>query len=67
MRTVWDWGAYVERLEGGWLKSPDPDADAGNPQDWVEETYKAARAMRNTVPTDATLTDDYLSASIARS
>jgi hypothetical protein len=59
MKTVWDWGAYVERLEGGWLKSPDPNADAGNPQDWVEETHKAARAMWNAVPTDATLTDDY--------
>jgi hypothetical protein len=59
MKTVWDWGAYVTRLEDGWLKSPDPNADAGTPQDWVEQTHKEARAMWNAVPADATLTDDY--------
>jgi hypothetical protein len=52
-------GAYVTRLENAWLKSPDPNANAGDPQQWVEETHKEARAMWNAVPADATLTDDY--------
>jgi hypothetical protein len=34
-KTVWDWGAYVERLEDGWLKSEEAaGADSGAPLDW---------------------------------
>jgi S1/P1 Nuclease len=59
MKTVWDWGAYITRLEEGWLKSPDPNAEAGTPQDRVEQSDKEARVMWNEVPADTTLTDVY--------
>ena len=32
--TMWSWGAYVDRLEGGWLTSPEAKVwTAGRPQD----------------------------------
>jgi hypothetical protein len=59
LKTVWDWGAYVDRLENGWLKAPPANADAGSPTDWVEQTHQAARIVWNLVPADFTLNDEY--------
>jgi S1/P1 Nuclease len=45
-KTVFAWGSYVERLEGGWLKSPDAaGADGGTPTEWALEAHKAAQTI----------------------
>ena len=69
-RTVWDWGAYVERLESGWLKTPEAKAEdpATNhtPIDeatfiaWAEQAHKAARTVWYLRPADEVLDDRYL-------
>src|SRR5580704_18937180 len=41
-KVVWDWGAYVDRLEDGWLKSAEatrPGIEGGTVVDWAEETH----------------------------
>lgn len=61
-RTVWDWGAYVDRLETGWLLSADarnPGIDGGTPHDWAIETHKAAQAVWNRLPGNNELDDGY--------
>jgi hypothetical protein len=67
---VWDWGAYVDRLEDGWLKTPEAKAEdpAVNhaPIDektfiaWAEETHKAAQTVWYGRPADDVLDDRYL-------
>jgi hypothetical protein len=69
-RTVWDWGAYVDRLENGWLKTAEAKAEdpAANhaPIDettfiaWAEETHKAAQTVWHRLPADEVLDDSYL-------
>jgi hypothetical protein len=45
-KTVFAWGSYVERLENGWLNSPDAvGAEGGTPTDWALEAHKAAQDM----------------------
>ncbi len=47
-KVVWDWGAYVDRLEQGWLKGQDalvPGLDGGTAADWANETHQAARTV----------------------
>lgn len=59
-RTVWDWGAYVERLENGWLTSEEArGADGGSPLDWALESHQAAQTLWNLTPSDGVLGDDY--------
>jgi len=61
-KSVWDWGAYVDRLEVGWLKSPEAmqtGIDGGTPLEWAEETHKMARAVWNLRPADNVLDDRY--------
>jgi hypothetical protein len=44
--TTWSWGAYVDRLETGWLSSPEAQANAdGTPATWGEETHRVARGV----------------------
>jgi nuclease S1 len=69
-KTTWAWGAYVDRLEAGWLTSPEaqaedptrnptlPDADAL--RNWAEETHKAAHTVWYLRPADDVLDDRYL-------
>jgi len=65
---VWDWGAYVDRLEGGWLKSADAKTEAADRSPighasfvkWAEETHKDAIVVWNKRPADNVLTDQYL-------
>ena len=60
MKTVWDWGAYVERLEAGWLKSAEASAlTIGTPTDWIVETHKEAQTVWNLVPANKVLDDSY--------
>jgi S1/P1 Nuclease len=71
MRTVWDWGAYVNRLSDGWLatsqdaKAEDPDTnrtpiDKDVLKNWAEETHKAAGTVWYLRPADDVLDDRYL-------
>ena len=69
-KTVWAWGAYVDRLETGWLASPEaqaedpaknlaaPDADAL--RKWAEEAHQAAHTVWYLRPADDVLDDRYL-------
>lgn len=69
-RVVWDWGAYVDRLEDGWLKTAEAQAEdpAANhaPIDektfiaWAEETHRAAQTVWYGRPADDVLDDRYL-------
>ena len=69
-RTVWDWGAYVDRLENGWLKSSDAKAedpvanraaiDEKTFIAWAEETHRAAQTVWYGRPADDVLDDRYL-------
>ena len=60
-KTVWDWGAYVERLEAGWLKSKaaQPGIHGGAPLDWALETHRAAQQVWALTPADKVLDDAY--------
>jgi hypothetical protein len=62
MKTVWDWGAYVERLETGWLTSPEaqsPGIDGGTTVNWAEQTHQAAQTVWNLVPATKVLDEGY--------
>jgi hypothetical protein len=69
-KVVWDWGAYVDRLEDGWLKSEDAKQESADrsPIDravivkWAEDTHKAAVSVWNLRPADNVLDDNYLNA-----
>ena len=62
-RTVWDWGAYVTRLEDGLLQSATlrAQAVAGGPEQWALQTHAVARAVWNdtVLPADGTLGEAY--------
>ncbi len=61
-RTVWNWGSYVDRLEAGWLATPeaaDPAAVAGTPTDWVLQTHAAAQIVWNDKPANDVLDEAY--------
>jgi hypothetical protein len=59
-KTVFAWGSYVERLEGGWLKSPEAaGADGGTPVGWAQEAHKAAQTVWAAKPANNILTDTY--------
>jgi len=60
MKTVWDWGAYVERLEAGWLKTTEANSlNIGMPTDWIVETHGEAQTVWNLVPINKVLDDGY--------
>ena len=56
--TTWSWGAYVDRLEGGWLASPAAKGvDGGTPAEWAEETHRAARSVWEQLPANRVVDD----------
>ena len=58
--TTWSCGAYVDRLESGWLASPEAQgADGGTPSEWAEETHLAARAVWEQLPGSRVVDDAY--------
>jgi hypothetical protein len=62
--TVWDWGRYVDLLEtgNGWLTTAEAQAggiDGGTPEQWAEETHKAAEAVWALLPENSVLGDAY--------
>jgi nuclease S1 len=59
-KTAWSWGAYVDRLEEGWLNSAEANgADGGSFVDWAEGTHKAAQTVWNVLPANRVLDDVY--------
>ena len=61
-KTVRNWGAYVARLEAGWLKSPqaaDPNISSSSPAHWALETHRAAQQVWALTPQNKILDDDY--------
>jgi nuclease S1 len=59
--TVWDWGAYVRRLQESWLPGKDvKQLTAGTTVEWTEEAHKAARDVAFKAPMNADLGQDYL-------
>jgi hypothetical protein len=56
--TVWDWGAYVDRLEGGWLKANE-DKAGGTPLDWALQSHAVAAQVWPLTPEDRKIGDDY--------
>jgi acid phosphatase len=62
LRTVWDWGAYLDNLEQGWLAGPEATTagiDGGSPADWAVETHKAGQAVWALTPANKVLDDAY--------
>ena len=59
-KTTWDWGAYVDRLEDGWLKTSEARDDADDSLiDWATQTHAAAQIVWNQLPDDHVLDDNY--------
>ena len=61
-KTVWNWGAFVERLERGWLQSAEAQQagiDGGTPEDWANETHRMAQTVWDLRPTNDVLDDRY--------
>jgi acid phosphatase len=59
---VWDWGAYVDNLEQGWLVGPEAQTagiDGGSPADWAVETHQAGQTVWAMTPADKKLDDAY--------
>jgi nuclease S1 len=62
---VWDWGHYVDRLEGegGWLQSAEAHKtgiDGGTPEQWAIATHGYAPTVWMLRPADNVLDDRYL-------
>ncbi|HEX4327727.1 MAG TPA: S1/P1 nuclease, partial [Burkholderiales bacterium] len=58
--TAWSWGAYVDRLELGWLASPQAQGvDGGSPADWAAASHAQAQIAWNMLPADHRLGDEY--------
>jgi len=58
--TVWNWGAYVDRLEEGWLRGADTSAQAaGTPAAWADETRALGQQVWDAMPASRVLGDDY--------
>lgn len=62
-KTTWNWGAYVDRLESGWLTSPQAQgADGGNFVEWATGTHANAQQVWNQLPANKVLDDTYYQA-----
>jgi len=60
--VAWNWGAYVNRLEGGWLAGAEAraaDADGGSAADWANATHTQGQAVWDLVPPTRVLDDSY--------
>ncbi|WP_026595465.1 S1/P1 nuclease [Methyloferula stellata] len=61
-KVVWNWGAYADRLEDGWLQSAEAKQtgiDGGTPVQWAEETHALAATVWNLRPAGNVLDDRY--------
>lgn len=61
-RTVWNWGAMVDRVESGWLASDAakaPGIDGGTPTDWVNQTFLVAKEVWAMTPANFVIDQAY--------
>lgn len=59
--TVWDWGAYVRRLQDNWLPGKDVrQLTSGTVVDWMLEAHRAARDVAFKAAINQELGQDYL-------
>lgn len=62
-RTVWNWGAYVDRLEGAWLRSDgfEQRMTGDTAADWASQSHAVGRTIwsPDLVPPDGTIDDSY--------
>ena len=66
-RSAWDWGAVVDRIEDGWLKSAAagaPDVAVGTPAEWALDTHRLAQKVYKMTPTNGDLDQAYLDPAI---
>lgn len=65
-RTVWNWGAYVDRLEKTLLATQDFDLKSGGdqPADWAMQSHAVGELVWNDqlIPADGTIDDAYYAA-----
>jgi hypothetical protein len=60
MHTVFAWGAYVTRLQTGWLNGRDVSSlEGGGPTEWATEAHRFAQDVAYDVAADGALADDY--------
>jgi hypothetical protein len=60
MHTVYNWGAYVTRLQTGWLNGRDVSAlQGGTPIDWAMEAHQFAQNVAYDFPAGGVLGDEY--------
>ncbi len=65
MHTVYAWGAYVNRLEEGWLRGRDLSSlEDGSPVDWVLEAHRFAHEVAYDFPDDGVLGIEYYEKSL---
>ena len=58
--SVWNWGALVVRVEGGWLASPESKgADEGTVEDWMLASHRTAGEIWGWLPEDRIIGDEY--------
>lgn len=58
--SVWNWGAYVTRLEEGWLSKPEArGVEAGTFEDWMLESHRVAAVAWDWLPADKLIGDEY--------
>jgi len=58
--SVWNWGAFVTRLETGWLASPEAaGADAGTVGDWLLSSHRVAAEVWPWLAADRVIGDEY--------
>ena len=56
MHTVYDWGAYVVRLESTWFPGRDLSGlKAGSPIDWAVDAHRLAHEVAYDIPDDGVL------------
>lgn len=59
MHTVYNWGAYVTRLQTGWLNGRDVSAlDGGTPIDWAVESHRYV-ALAYDIPANSMIGQAY--------
>jgi len=58
--AYWNWGAYVVRLEAGFLASPEAKgADAGTVEEWMLASHRTAGELWPWLPEDRVIGEEY--------
>jgi hypothetical protein len=58
--VTWNWGAYVTRIEEGWLASPEArGAEAGTIEEWTLASHRVGAEIWTWTPENKLVGDDY--------